>query len=281
MEAPLSVETDGRPIPAGPVKLPGRGSAVPSVEKAVAILNLLAAEASSMSLAKIAKSSGLPKSTTFALCCSLLNTRMVVRREDGTYEVGPHVVELARAYMAQTDLPQAFVRACAETKILPLETLVLAVLDGTDVVYLAQRRGERPLGITYEIGLRLPAHCTASGKSLLSSQPPEVVRRTYAGRGALTPLTEHSVHTVDDLLEQLIIVRAQGFALDREETAVGMVCVGAPIIAAGAEPVGAVAVSLVEARITDDAMLASVVEDIKTLAGAISVMLGGRHPASA
>ena len=219
---------------------------VPSVLKGAHLLDVVAASRNPFSLAELSQTLGLPKSSVLSLCTSLTQAGLLTRFEDGTYHLGTHLVDLAHAYLSRTDLTQEFGRAWDSLRTLPGESAVLAVLDGADVVYVACRNGSQPFALTYRIGMRLPAHCTASGKALLSTMSDERVRQLYHGR-KLERLTRHSRNSVKALLSDLEAVRGQGYAVDDEETREGMCCYGAPVFdATGRQAVAAVALSMMK-----------------------------------
>lgn len=219
---------------------------VPSVLKAARLLDEVAASRDALTLGELAARLELPKSSTLGLCTSLTVTGLLKRFDDGTYHLGTHLVDLAHAYLARTDLTKEFDTALATIKVLHEEGAVLAVRDGTDVVYVACRNGTRPVGLTYRIGMRLPLSCTATGKALISTMSDGEVRQLYRGK-RLPRLTENSCRSIGALLEDLHAIRARGYACDNEETREGMCCVGVPIIdAAGGAAVAAVAVSMLK-----------------------------------
>jgi DNA-binding IclR family transcriptional regulator len=248
---------------------------VPSVARAVRILNALAAGPSNASLASLSRRLELPRSSTLALCNTLVETGLLVRNPNGTYQLGAQVLELSRSFLGQTDLHSEFERAAAELHVLPEQTVVCAVLRDRDVVYIGRRPGTYPLGVSYEIGMRLPAHCTASGLAMLSGIPNEEVSAIYAGSDSegLITLTAHSIASLPELLTRLDEVRSRGYAIDDEETAVGMTCVGAVVRDSSGRPAGAVAVSMAKAAIRDRE-IPGVAADVERLATRISQGLG-------
>ncbi|MGH8771566.1 MAG: IclR family transcriptional regulator, partial [Burkholderiales bacterium] len=145
---------------------------VPAVARAVRLLDILAAAREPLTLAALTSLLQLPKSTTHSLCSTLVQAGLLTRFETGAYHLGSHVMDLAHAYLSRIDLTAEFVKVWDSMAMLPEETIILSVLDGTDVVYLACRNGSRPLGVTFRIGMRLPANCTATGKALLSTLTP-------------------------------------------------------------------------------------------------------------
>lgn len=246
---------------------------VPSVLKGVRLLDVVAASRNPLALAELSHRLDLPKSSVLSLCTSLTQAGLLTRFEDGTYHLGTHLVDLAHAYLSRTDLTQEFARAWESLHAMPGESAVLAVLDGTDVVYVACRNGSQPFSLTYRIGMRLPAHCTASGKALLSTMTDERVRQLYKGK-KLERLTSHSRTSLKALLADLATVRAHGYAVDDEETREGMCCHGAPVFdATGRQAVAAVALSMMKtANASRDGGLA--VRTVHELAELMSRRLG-------
>jgi DNA-binding IclR family transcriptional regulator len=225
---------------------------VPSVLKAARLLDEVASTREALSLAELAARLELPKSSTLSLCTSLTQSGLLTRYENNTYHLGTHLVDLAHAYLARTDLTRVFEQALDTLKVLDDDGAVLAIRDGGDVVYVACCNGDRPVGITYRIGMRLPVSCTATGKALISALSDKEVRSLFRGK-PLPQLTPNSCSTVGKLLDQLQQVRSQGYATDDEETQVGMYCIGVPIIDPGTgNALAAVAVSMLKGSGTLD-----------------------------
>ncbi len=248
------------------------GQVVPSVLRAGRILDALAAGPPRATLAALSRSLEIPRSSTLALCNSLVEAGLLARDPDGLYRLGPHTLELSRAFLSQTDIHSEFQRVVAQVDALPEQTLVCAVLRGRDVVYIASRPGTSPLGVSYEIGMRLPAHCTATGLAMLSTLPEAKVRDLYAGV-ELERLTERSISSAKELSERLEGVRERGYAVDNGETAPGMTCIGAAVRDGAGATAGAVAVSLPEAS-RRKRELPTVAGEVRRIAAAISRALG-------
>lgn len=226
--------------------LDGSKAAVPAVVRAVRLLDLLAEAPHPLSLGTLTARLGLPKSSVHGLLMTLVQSGLVTRFEDGSYHLGLHVMDLAHAFLARTDLTSEFVSVWRSLALLPEETIILSVLDGADVVYVACRNGSRPLGVGFRIGMRLPANCTASGKALLSSLPASRVKELMAASG-LRKLTKKKTGGMTGLFRQLAAARKRGYAIDDEETRDGMICFGAPVFdVRSGEAVAGVAVSLLK-----------------------------------
>jgi IclR family transcriptional regulator, blcABC operon repressor len=251
----------------------GSKGAVPAVLKAACLLDVLAVAREPLSLAALTNQLRLPKSTVHALCATLMQTGLVRRFESGSYHLGMHVMDLSHALLARTNPTVEFAKLWDSLALLPEETIILSVLDRTDVVYVACRNGTRPLGLNFRIGMRLPANCTASGKALLSTLPSQQIAE-LARAGEFRALTRKSVTDPQPLMHQLAQVRKRGYSVDDEETRDGMICFGAPVFGSGAShAVAAVGVSLVKAALsTREKKLA--IEAVQKLAMALSNRLG-------
>lgn len=252
-----------------------KNATVPAVARAARLLDALAAAKQPQSLTALTNELALPKSTVHGLCATLAQTGLIERLDNGAYQLGTRVMDLANAYMARTDPAAEFQAIMKAETPMPEESIVLSVLDGADIVYVGCRNGMRTFGFNFRIGMRLPANCTASGKAMLSSRSAQYVTELAQAR-AFYSLTRKSVARAEPLLKQLSKAASQGYAIDDEETRLGMVCIGAPIFsAASTEAVAAVAISLSKATLSTERK-ALAIETVKRLASKISARLGGK-----
>lgn len=227
---------------------PSKKGGVPAVERAIAIMAALADAPEPLSLAALTARVGLPKSSVLGLCSTLVEGGLLKRVPEGGYHLGVRIVDLAHAYLAKSDLTREFVQTWESLSAIPQETIVLAVLDASDVVYVACRNGAHGLALNYRIGMRLPATCTASGKALLATLPAKSVSALFRS-GPLRQLTRRSLPDAKALLADLRLTRERGYAIDDEETREGMCCIGAPVFDAFRDhAVAAVAVSMLKAE---------------------------------
>lgn len=246
------------------------GRLVPSVQKAVRVLDLLANNApSSLSLKDVATQLGLPRSTALGICVTLTEEGMLSREDDGSYRLGPHTVTLASRYLSVPDPILSLDDALNVVPELRDATIVISVLDGADVVYVACRTGTQPIALQYRVGMRLPSYCAAGGKALLSSLEPEDVAKRLKGAD-LQVLSSGKRRTLKDLTKEFTTIRENGYATDNEEVALGMCCVGSAIPRPTGHPLAAVSVSWVKAGV-DSGTTALYADAIKRLAKQLSV----------
>ncbi|WP_072041973.1 IclR family transcriptional regulator [Nigerium massiliense] len=191
--------------------------AAPAVVRAVGVLDALAdAPDGVMTLSDLSRALGVPKSSTSSIC-SALELGGLIAREGAGYTLGRRLVELGGSYLASVDQVREFYDLCAASEVLKSETVRLSVLAGIDTLVLARYEGRPAIRFTASIGDRLPASTTAQGKVLLSRFEDHEVKRLYHGIGELPQLAKNSLRTVDDLLADLEIIRAQDYGFDNEE----------------------------------------------------------------
>jgi DNA-binding IclR family transcriptional regulator len=244
-------------------------SLAPAVTRAAAILDLLAENGSvAAGPSELARRLGLPKSSIANICGALADAGLV-RRVGTGFTLGRKLAELGGAYLTSVDLVQEFYDACNELPTGSQETVQLAVLDGTEMTYLARHDGKQPVRLTSQIGRRLPASVTATGKAALASIDEAEVRRRFQDQ-RLPTLTSRSLASVDALVAELALVRDRGYSMDDEETVEGVVCFGIAIPGRrpGEGPYAA-SITLLKVRATAERVPA-LVDDLRLLAGRMS-----------
>jgi IclR family transcriptional regulator, blcABC operon repressor len=184
------------------------------------------------------------------LCRTLVSLGYLRRQPDGSFLIGPRVMNLAEAFVAGTNVAHEF-DALWDGAAAPEETVILSVLDSAEVVYVAARNGARPLGLAFNVGMRLPAHLAASGKAMLACQDAEAVRRRLPA-GALPRLTGHGPASLDELTRELAATRKRGYAIDDEGVREGVYCYGAPVFDASGQAVAGIGVCIHKGRLGAD-----------------------------
>jgi IclR family acetate operon transcriptional repressor len=202
---------------AGPVK---------SARRTVELLEYFAGHRGLHSLAELQQHLGYPKSSLYMLLRTLTVLGWVETDSTGTlYGIGLRALLVGTSYIDGDHI----VRAARDTldwlAETTTETVHLARLDATDVVYLATRESQHYLRPMSRVGRRLPAHTTSLGKSLLAERTDEQVREMLPA--ALTALTPHTIVDHHALARDLADTRARGYAVDREENVLGVCCFGA------------------------------------------------------
>lgn len=251
---------------------PTGGKNVPALVRAHAILDLVTTADSAQTVSEMAKRLNLPKSTVHGLCATMVNLGLLVRRSDNSFHIGPHVMRWSNAFMATADLVAEFNAIFDEINLLTSETITLSVLEGAEVMYIACRNSTLPLGITFRIGMRLPAPFTATGKAILGAMKDDQVRSIMANRWP-QPLTANSVPDLDSFLVELEETRRRGFSIDNSQVRDGMTCLGTPVRNSTNNVVAGVAVSFLSADV-DTSTINLMARNIRKVADLLSVRLG-------
>lgn len=248
---------------------------VPAVVRASKILDLLSEAGEPLGVSDLARQLDLPKSSVHLLCMTMIDLGLLSRRGGNTMGVGPHVLAWADAFQEQSNLIREFQNAVPESSLLAGLALNLTVLSGADVLYVACRNGNQPLGVRFAVGMRLPAVFTATGKAMLSTMGDDQIDDVLRD-GLPEPITRRSVRSRAQLARELEQTRARGYSLDNGQLREGMHCLAAPIFTAGAETATAgIAIGLLESELTpqlQDQLGAAIAE----FAGELSRRLGAR-----
>ncbi len=193
-----------------------------------------------MSLAELTRRCGLPRSTTHRMAEDLAELRWLARTDDG-YQLGMLMFELGEIVPMQRNLTEMALPYMEALRTATGASVHLAILDGTEVVYLHVLPSKQSPPMNSRRGGRLPAHATGVGKAMLAFSPPETVQRVLdTGLPRLTPRT---LATPGQLRRDLAAVRASGIAYDREESNPGVLCAAAPVFGPKQLPAGALSVS--------------------------------------
>ena len=208
------------------------------IGRASVILGAFTAATPTLSLAALVRHTGLPKTTVHRLARELVAERLL-DTIGGGYRLGLRCFELGELVPRHRTLREAAIPFMEDLRAATGHRVHLAVLDGVDVVYV-EILGGRGMPLASRTGGRLPAHATGVGKAMLAFAPAAVVRaRVEAGLSRHTPRT---IITPGALATELATIRAEGLAFDREESAVGVSCVAAPLFDPGGV-VGAISVT--------------------------------------
>jgi DNA-binding IclR family transcriptional regulator len=207
----------------------GLSSLGTSVGKALALLDALGAGGLSLGVSELARRVDLPKSTAFRLLSCLEEGGYVVRRAR-EYSLGRRLFELGNqiAYCQPSGLRDIALPFLSDLYERTHQTVHLAILDGVDVLYLEKLFGHQSTKSPSHVGRRVPATCCGLGKAILAFSSPAVVDEVIAH--GLPPRTRYTISINQLFLQELAQIREQGVAFDREEVALGLTCVAAPIL---------------------------------------------------
>lgn len=224
----------------------------PAVNRASSILSELAASTEALGITHLARSLGFPKSSVGNILSALEEERLV-ERDQGGYVLGPRLIELGGAYLSRIDRVGRFYPACTRLPGASAETLLLARLDGKEVIYLARYDGSQPIRLASDVGKRMPAHVTALGQAMLATLNPDELDSVLSTITEYPRLTANSFDNESELRAALDETRARGFAIDDELNTAGVQCFARALPRDSATAVPhAVSCTILKARSTDE-----------------------------
>ncbi|MDQ1080201.1 IclR family transcriptional regulator C-terminal domain-containing protein [Pseudoroseomonas cervicalis] len=197
------------------------------LSRGLAVIEAFDATRPRASIADIARATGLTRAA--ARRCLLTLAELGYAEGDGRhYWLTPRVLRLGGAWLSSATLPELLQPQLDAVREATGESCSAAILDGTEVVYVARAAARRIMSISLGVGSRLPAHCTALGRALLSALPEGALEQHIA---ALTPeaLTSHTRTSRAGIRAAIAEARAQGYALVDEELEIGLRSLAVPV----------------------------------------------------
>ncbi|MBT9329879.1 IclR family transcriptional regulator [Paracidobacterium acidisoli] len=238
----------GLPLPAAVAKTDGPYQ-LHSLDRAVAVLEMLGESDTPLSLAEICQKMHLHKSTAHRSLMVLERSALIERTQENRFRLGLKLYELGNRAVEQIDLRARVHPFFRKLSSQVSETVHLSVLQKTKVVYLDKVEPNRRIWMGSKIGASNPVYCTAMGKAMLAFQPPEAIEEIIS-KIRFVRYTPKTLGSKEALLKSLERVRRRGYAIDDEEIEVGVRCVGAPIFNESRYPIAAVSISGPASRIT-------------------------------
>ncbi|MEO7370194.1 MAG: IclR family transcriptional regulator C-terminal domain-containing protein [Ilumatobacteraceae bacterium] len=245
-----------------------------SLSRGLTVLQAFSAQRPAMTLADMARATGLTRATARRLLHTLV-TLGYVCTDGRTFELTPRVLDLGFAYVSSLQLPdiaQPFMEALSDRVH---ESVSASVLDGTQIVYVARVNTQRIMGISLAIGSRLPAAWTSMGRVMLAGLTDSKLDEFFAGL-VITELTMQSITDIDALRSEIGNVRAQGFALIDQELEEGIRSVAAPLRDRRGRTLAAINVGTHAARVTLKELRGVILPDLLETARSIEGQLAKR-----
>lgn len=183
-----------------------------------------------MRFSEIQRTSGIPKSSLHSLINELVDLKVLYHDPfSKTYSVGFNFIQLGYKCVSSIDLFKVIDAACLKLASTVKETVHAAILVDTNITYISKHEYGGNISIVNNIGMTLPAHATAIGKSLLSGYSNEELKKMYKDE-KLDQFTPNTITSVDRLLEEVDKVRERGYSTEVGEISLLASCVGIPIL---------------------------------------------------
>jgi DNA-binding IclR family transcriptional regulator len=251
-------------------------SQVPAATRALRILRYLAGQPDPVTLERLAAAVGLPRSTAYHLVNAMIEEGFVAHLpEEHRYGLGVAAFEVGSGYARQEPLQRISRRPLAQLVDAVGQSAHLAVLHGRDVLYVVEERAPGRPPLVTDVGVRLPAHLTASGRAVLAALPSAQVRALYPDRSAFVDRHGLGPTSLSALRALLAETRQRGYAVEEGEVTPGFASVAAAVLDHNGHPVAGLAVTYPSA---EDIDLPAAIEATQRTAAALTRRLGGRRP---
>jgi IclR family acetate operon transcriptional repressor len=250
---------------------------VQSLTRGLSILEALARAEGGLTLTDVAQRAALPPSTTHRLLSTLDRMGYVYQAGDlGRWYVGLQAFAVGSTFLANRDFVAQSLPHMRRLMEQSGETANLAILDGTEAVFIDQVQCREMMRTIVKLGSRVPLHASGVGKAIFAALPDAEVAAILKVKG-LPRITAHTITAPETMWAALRVIRQRGWSFDDEEHALGTRCVGATIYDQHAEPLGAISIAGPSTRLPDERIrqlgpiVAHTAEDLTR-------KLGGRWP---
>jgi IclR family KDG regulon transcriptional repressor len=229
------------------------GRLVPAVTRALDVLELFLESEGPLSAPDVIRRLQLPRTTVHELLTTLAARSYLVPvpGQPGRYRLGVRTYQLGSRYAEQLDLAAEGQQVAREVARTCDETVHVAVLEHTDVIYIAKVDSTHAVRMVSAAGRRLPAHCTSVGKMLLASLTEQELERRFSGY-EFTAMTPDSITDPEVLRAELARTRERGVAVEHRESNPDVSCVAAPVRDSSGRVVAALSISVPMIRWSDE-----------------------------
>jgi DNA-binding IclR family transcriptional regulator len=243
-----------------------------SIDKALDVIEALSIK-QSLSLIELAELVSQPKSSLYRIILTLEKRGFISRsEEDGKYCLGYKQLVLTKNLLERSSLRNAALADMNKLVNKYGDTVNLCVMLDNEILYMEIIEGTYALRMSDKVGSKSPVHATATGKAMAAFLSESQVNEIIADKGlpSMTPSTITAAHA---FFQELIQIKAQGFAIDNEEITQGAKCIAVPIFSMFGQVEGAISLSGAIHRFPND-QIASIAEDVKDAGRSISQKLG-------
>lgn len=249
-------------------------SQVPAATNTMRVLKFLASQPDPVPLDRIMHACALPRSTAYHLMASMIEEGFVTHLADEhRYGLGVSAFEVGSGYSRQAPLQRLARRPLAALTDRVGESAHLAVPHGRDVLYVIEERAPGRPPLVTDVGVRLPAHLTASGRAILAALPAAQVRALYPDKQSFVDRHGGGPSSLSALRVVLSETRQRGFATEDGEITAGLASVAAPVLDHNGLPLAGVAVTYPSDRDVD---LQAITTAVRRTAAELSHRIGGR-----
>ena len=256
----------------------GTQTTVPGLERGLKLLRLFRRTRPSITPPEIAHELKIPRSTVHRLLQTLEEMEFL-RRSDGggAYTLGPAVLSIGFEYLSSLDIVQLSNPILSQLRDKTQCSAHLAVLQGTEIVYLSRHASPHAVSSNVSVGTRLPAHASVMGRVLLADLGSPALHALYKDK-PLQRFTPKTPTTIASLERLLLEDRRLGYVIGSSYYERGVTSVGAPIRDHTGKVIAAINVAIVDTLVDESAVYGKITAETCAAAASISAMVGAPMP---
>jgi IclR family pca regulon transcriptional regulator len=247
-----------------------------SLERGLAILSSFRSAQPLLGVSDLSRKVGLSRSTTHRYVATLAALGYLQQdAETRKYRLGPRVLDLGFSAINSMELRHVSAPHLKALSEKTGHTVNMAVLDGTEIVYIERCRppDAREIDLNLHVGSRLPAYCTSMGKVLLAFLADDELQKVLASV-QLARRGPNTITAKGELAKELERVRARGLAVNNEELAYGLRSIAAPVRSQNGDVVAAINIAVHRSLVSLDELLEDLAAALERTAGEISARIG-------
>ncbi len=253
--------------------MPTKKARILSVEKAINILNLFKGH-ETLSLNEISKFMEIPKTTAFSLIATLENMDMLsFDNVTGKYTLGINILELSSSMKSNLNIREEAMKELRKLSDKYNKNTHITMLSGRNILYIESIVPTGVMTATTVIGAKAPANCTSSGKAFLAYLTKDELLEIIAK--PLIGLTPNSITDVTDLQNELASIRTNGYAIDNEESLLGVKGVGTVVMNPLNKPILGISIAGLSSYISPGD-IENYSQDLRQIAKYLSAKIAGK-----
>jgi len=250
-------------------------SQVPAATRALRVLRFLASQPDPVPLERVAAALDIPRSTAYHLVNAMIEQGFVTHlAEEQRYCLGVAAFEVGIGFARQAPLQRIAHRPLARLVDRTGHSAHLAVPHGRDVLYVLEERAPGRSPLVSDVGVRLPAHLTASGRAILAAMPESQVHALYPSRDSFVDRHGQGPQTLSALRSVLTETRRRGYAVEDGEVTPGFASVAVAVLDPNGTPLAGIAVTFDR---HEDPDLDALVDAVSTTARSLTQRISGRR----
>ncbi len=246
-----------------------------TLKKGIEILDYIVKAPKGVTASEISKHFSMSISNACKYLVVFTEYGYLTRRDGKTYHPGFKLLEYGSIILRRFDIRDMAHKDLVDLMTKTGQTVHLIIKDGFEGIYLDKVEGINSIPMVSKIGMRAPLYSTSAGKAILAHLPAKEFEE-YLSAVRLIKRTEKTITDIQKLRDEIARIKTRGYAVDNEESEVGIKCIGAVILNHESYPIAAISISGAASVLSDD-VIESLSIKVVDCAKLISQKLGYKH----